>query len=100
MHGVVFGQLFEQARIPFLAGQEEQGEEVEEREGGKDADGGFGGVDGLGEELGVCGCEARGEELEGRRCRAEVAEDEVGEDGAGGVRCGQVGGVGCVPCVV
>jgi hypothetical protein len=51
-------------------------------------------------ERGVRGCKARGEELEGGGGVAHVAEEEVGQDGAGGVgRCG-VGVVGGVPIVL
>lgn len=44
---VVLCQLAEQAGIAFLCRQQEQSEEVEQWEGGEDADGGFGRVDAL-----------------------------------------------------
>ena len=75
-------QILKQGAVPLLAGEEEEAEEVEQREGGEDAHVGFGGGDGLREEGWVGGEETGSEEAVGGVCCGEVAGEEKGKDAA------------------
>lgn len=89
---VVFGELLEQARVALLRGQHDQRQEIQQRDRREDAqaEARLGRFDRLrhGQQVRVLARQLRGEGAQGRVGRGEVADDQVGEHGAGGVeRC-------------
>lgn len=99
MRCVMLGQLLIQIAAPPLHGQQQETQEIEQGKNGVDAHVGGFAADFLDADGFVAAIEAGGEDKMGLVGGAEIAHEEVREDGASGIEGGRVGIVLRVPFV-